>query len=136
ETGPTAFLLDADNAIRKAGSVGKPQAFVDVRIVDIEGHDVPQGSRGEVLFRGPGITPGYWNKAEETAEAFYPGGWLRSGDIGVQDDEGFYYIVDRAKDMYISGGENVYPAEVEAVLLELPQIRSCAVIGVEHERWG
>lgn len=136
ETGPTAFLLDAENAIRKAGSVGKPQAFVDVRIADSDGVDVPQGDRGELLFRGPGVTPGYWNKPEATAEAFYPGGWLRSGDIGLQDDEGFYYIVDRAKDMYISGGENVYPAEVEAVLLDLPEIRSCAVIGVPDDRWG
>lgn len=136
ETGPTAFLLDEENAIRKAGSIGKPQGFVDVRIVDSDGDDVPQGERGELTFRGPGITPGYWNKPEETEAAFYPGGWLRSGDIGLMDEEGFYYIVDRAKDMYISGGENVYPAEVEEVILEIPQVRSCAVIGVPDDRWG
>lgn len=136
ETGPTAFLLDADNAIRKAGSVGKPQLFVDVRIVDEVGRDVPTGERGELLFRGPGVTPGYWNDAERTEEAFYPGGWLRSGDIGVCDEEGFYYIVDRAKDMYISGGENVFPAEVETVILEVEGVRDAAVIGVEDERWG
>lgn len=136
ETGPTVFLLDEGNAIRKAGSVGKPQPFVDVRIVDSRGRDLPQGERGELLFRGPGITPGYWNKPDETKAAFYPGDWFRSGDIGVRDEDGFYYIVDRAKDMYISGGENVYPAEVEEVLLELPQVRSCAVIGVPDERWG
>lgn len=135
ETGPTVFLLDAENAITKAGSVGKPQPFVDVRIVDRAGLDVPAGQSGELLIRGPGVTPGYWRLPEATAEAFEDG-WLHSGDIARQDDDGFYYIVDRAKDMYISGGENVYPAEVEAVLAGYPGIAGCAVVGVPDERWG
>ncbi|HEU0041085.1 MAG TPA: AMP-binding protein, partial [Jiangellaceae bacterium] len=135
ETGPTVFLLDAENAITKAGSVGKPQPFVDVRIVDRAGLDVSAGQSGELLIRGPGVTPGYWRLPEATAEAFEDG-WLHSGDIARQDDDGFYYIVDRAKDMYISGGENVYPAEVEAVLAGYPGIAGCAVVGVPDERWG
>ncbi|GAB3020540.1 acid--CoA ligase [Nocardioides flavus (ex Wang et al. 2016)] len=135
ETGPTVFLLDEEHAISKAGSVGKPQPFVDVRLVDTEGRDVAPGESGELWFRGPGITPGYWRNDAAT-EAAFVGGWLRSGDVGRQDEDGFYYVVDRVKDMYISGGENVYPAEVEAVLLRLPGVRSAAVIGVPDERWG
>ena len=136
ETGPTVFLLDAGNAITKAGSVGKPQPFVDVRIVDSADKDVEPGDRGELLIRGPGVTPGYWRLPEATREAFDEDGWLRSGDIALQDDEGFFYIVDRAKDMYISGGENVYPAEVEAVINQFPGVIGCAVVGVPDERWG
>jgi fatty-acyl-CoA synthase len=136
ETGPTAFLLDEAHAITKAGSVGKPQPFVDVRIVDADGRDVAPGERGELLFRGPGVTPGYWRMPEETEAAFEDGGWLRSGDIARRDEDGFYYIGDRAKDMYISGGENVYPAEVEAVIVRLPGVRGVAVVGVRDERWG
>ena len=135
ETGPTAFLLDEANAIARAGSVGKPQPFVDVRIVDASGQDVARGERGELWFRGPGVTPGYWRMPEATEAAFVDG-WLRSGDIARQDEDGFYYIVDRAKDMYISGGENVYPAEVEAVILRLPGVRGVAVVGLPDERWG
>lgn len=136
ETGPTVFLLDAEHAISKAGSVGKPQPFVDVKIVDESGAAVRAGERGELLIRGPGVTPGYWRLPEVTREAFDADGWLRSGDIATQDDEGYFYIVDRAKDMYISGGENVYPAEVEAVLIQHPAVRGCAVVGVSDERWG
>lgn len=136
ETGPTVFLLDEANAIPKAGSIGKPQPFVDVRIVGEDGRDVPFGERGEMWFRGPGVTPGYWRKPEESERAFVEGGWLRSGDIAQQDEDGFYYIVDRAKDMYISGGENVYPAEVESVIRRIPGVRDCAVIGVPDEKWG
>jgi fatty-acyl-CoA synthase len=135
ETGPTVFLLDARHAITKAGSVGKPQPFVDVRIVGDDGCDVAAGQSGELLIRGPGVTPGYWRLPEATDAAF-DDGWLRSGDIARQDDDGYYYIVDRAKDMYISGGENVYPAEVEAVLAGYPGIHGCAVIGVPDDRWG
>lgn len=136
ETGPTVFLLDAEHAITKAGSVGKPQPFVDVRIVDPAGKTVVQGERGELLIRGPGVTPGYWRLPEVTRDAFDPDGWLYSGDIAMQDQAGYFYIVDRAKDMYISGGENVYPAEVEAVIGQFPGIAGCAVVGVPDERWG
>jgi fatty-acyl-CoA synthase len=130
------FLLDEANAIAKAGSVGKPQPFVDVRIVGRDGSDVEQGESGELLIRGPGVTPGYWRRPEATEAAFAGGGWLRSGDIARQDADGFFYVVDRAKDMFISGGENVYPAEVEAVIGRIPGVRGVAVIGVPDERWG
>ena len=94
-----------------------------------------QGEIGELLIKGPNITPGYWNKPEATAAAFTDG-WLHTGDAARMDDEGFVYIVDRWKDMYISGGENVYPAEVENVLFQLPQVADAAIIGVPNERWG
>ena len=94
-----------------------------------------QGAIGELLIKGPNITPGYWNKPEATAAAFTDG-WLHTGDAARLDDEGFVYIVDRWKDMYISGGENVYPAEVENVLFQLPQVADAAIIGVPNERWG
>ncbi|MGK2285535.1 acyl-CoA synthetase [Pedomonas sp. V897] len=136
ETGPTAFLMDPENAPRKVGSVGKPQLLCQVRIVDAQGRDVPRGERGEIWFRGPGVTPGYWGRPEETARAFAPGGWLRSGDIGWQDADGYYYVAGRIKDMFISGGENVYPAEVENVLVQHPAVLEAAVVGVPDERWG
>jgi len=135
ETGPTAFLLDEQHAIDKAGSVGKPQPFVDARIVDRAGRDVADGQSGELLLRGPGITPGYWRRPDAT-EAAFTDGWLHSGDVARRDADGFYYIVDRWKDMYISGGENVYPAEVERVMITLPGVADVAVIGVPDERWG
>jgi fatty-acyl-CoA synthase len=106
-----------------------------IRIVDDEGRDVAPGDIGELLIKGPNITPGYWNKAEATAKAFTDG-WLHTGDAARQDEEGFVYIVDRWKDMYISGGENVYPAEVENVLFQIPGVADAAIIGVPNERWG
>lgn len=136
ETGPTVFLMDPARAADKIGSVGKPQLLAEVRIADAEGTDVGPGQEGELLFRGPGITPGYFGNPAATAAAFTPDGWLRSGDVGHRDAEGYYYIVDRIKDMYISGGENVYPAEVERVLGALPGILDIAVFGVPDARWG
>jgi fatty-acyl-CoA synthase len=136
ETGPTCFLIDEKNAISKIGSVGKPQLYVQTRIVDANGVDVRRGEAGELMMRGPGITPGYWNMPEATKAAFTEDGWLRSGDIAREDEDGYYYIIDRAKDMYISGGENVYPAEVENVLYACPDIAEAAVIGVPDEKWG
>jgi fatty-acyl-CoA synthase len=136
ETGPTVFLMSPEEAAEKIGSVGKPQLLTEVRLVDLDGRDVPPGARGEVLFRGPNITPGYFNNPEATAAAIDSDGWLHSGDVGRRDEAGNYYIVDRIKDMYISGGENVYPAEVEAVLTNHPAVLEAAVIGVADERWG
>ena len=106
-----------------------------IRIVDDEGSDVMPGDIGELLIKGPNVTPGYWKKPEATAQAFTDG-WLHTGDAARQDDEGFVYIVDRWKDMYISGGENVYPAEVENVLFQIPAVADAAIIGVPNERWG
>ena len=135
ETSPAGTMLDAADAIRKVGSAGKAMMHTAIRIVDDEGRDVVQGGIGELLIKGPNITPGYWNKPEATAKAFSDG-WLHTGDAARMDDEGFVYIVDRWKDMYISGGENVYPAEVENVLFQLPQVADAAIIGVPNERWG
>ena len=116
--------------------MGKPQLLTEVRLVDVGGRDVADGECGEILFRGPNITPGYYNNPEATAAAISSEGWLRSGDIGRRDGDGYYFIVDRIKDMYISGGENVYPAEVEAVLTNHAAVLEAAVIGVADARWG
>ncbi|MFG2087985.1 MULTISPECIES: AMP-binding protein [unclassified Spirillospora] len=134
ETGPTVFLVDERNALSKAGTVGRPQAFVEVAL---DGGDRGAGAdEGELLIRGPGVTPGYWNQPELTRRSFTEDGWLRSGDVARRDADGDYTIVDRVKDMYISGGENVYPAEVEAVLYGHPAVSEAAVVGVPDERWG
>ena len=135
ETSPAGTMLDAADAIRKLGSAGKAMMHTAIRIVDDEGSDVAAGSIGELLIKGPNITPGYWNKPEATKSSFTDG-WLHTDDAARLDEEGFVYIVDRWKDMYISGGENVYPAEVENVLFQLPEVADAAVIGVPDERWG
>ncbi len=134
ETGPTVFIIDRENAVRKAGSVGKPVLHTDVRIVDREGRTLGPGEVGELLIRGGNVTTGYWNRPEATAEALRDG-WLHSGDAATYDEEGFYTVVDRWKDMFISGGENVYPAEVENVLYRHPAVAEVAVIGVPDPRW-
>jgi fatty-acyl-CoA synthase len=136
ETGPTVFLMRPEEAVHNIGSIGKPHILTEVRLVDLDGRDVPTGERGEILFRGPNITPGYFNNPGATAAAIDEDGWLHSGDVGRRDEAGNYFIVDRIKDMYISGGENVYPAEVEAVLTNHPAVLEAAVIGVTDERWG
>ncbi len=135
ETSPGGTLLDAADVMRKIGSAGKPLLHTQVKIIDDHGATLPWGEVGELLIRGPNITPGYWNKPEATADAFVDG-WLKTGDAARFDDEGFIYIVDRWKDMYISGGENVYPAEVENVLYQLEQVAEAAIIGVPDDRWG
>jgi len=133
ETGPTVFLMDAARAADKIGSVGRAQMLTELRLAGVEA-DAP--GEGEIELRGPGITPGYFRNPEATAETFAEGGWLRTGDVGRRDAEGYVYIVDRIKDMYISGGENVYPAEVERVLNDHPEILEAAVIGITDEKWG
>lgn len=135
ETSPSSVFLDPADAMRKIGSAGKPLLHTEVRIVDEVGNDVAAGAVGELWTRGPNITPGYWNRPDATADAFVDG-WLRTGDAARLDDEGYIYIVDRWKDMYISGGENVYPAEVENVIYQLPGIVEAAVVGVPDPRWG
>jgi fatty-acyl-CoA synthase len=129
----TCFLRGED-AIRKMGSVGRPALGVEARIVDESGEDVPAGEVGEIVYRGPTVMQGYHGKPEATAEAF-AGGWFHSGDLVREDEEGFIYVVDRLKDMLISGGENVYPAEVERALIEHPAVAEVAVVGVPHPRW-
>ena len=136
ETGPTVFIMDPAMVDRKIGSVGKPQVLARVRLVGADGRDVQQGVEGELWFAGPGVTPGYWGNPDATREAFADGAWLKSGDIGRQDADGYYYIAGRIKEMYISGGENVYPAEVENVLAAHPAILEAAVVAIADEKWG
>jgi len=135
ETSPGGIGLDAADARRKIGSAGKPLLHTQIKIVDDQGAELTQGEVGELYIRGPNITPGYWNNPDATAKTF-DGDWLKTGDAARFDDEGFVYIVDRWKDMYISGGENVYPAEVEDVLYRLPAVAEAAIIGLPDERWG
>ncbi|HEY5721016.1 MAG TPA: AMP-binding protein [Allosphingosinicella sp.] len=136
ETGPTAFLAGASERETPIGSVGKPQLLVSVRIVDETGEDVPDGEVGDLLFSGPAVTPGYWNNEEATRAAFTDDGWLRSGDLARRDPDGFYYVAGRRKEMFISGGENVYPAEVENVLAAHPAIIEAAVLPRHDDKWG
>jgi len=135
ETSPAVLTLDREDAARKAGSAGKPVLHTEVRIVRPDGTDVGVGELGELWVSGPNVTPGYWNKPDANASSFTDG-WLHTGDAARIDEEGFYYIVDRWKDMYISGGENVYPAEVENMLHQLTAIAEAAVIGIPSEQWG
>jgi fatty-acyl-CoA synthase len=135
EMSPITCVLNGADAIRKLGSVGKVIPTIAARVVDDDMNDVPPGEIGEIVYRGPTMMQGYWNKPEATAEAF-AGDWFHSGDLVRVDDEGFVYVVDRKKDMIISGGENIYCAEVENVLFEHPQIREAAVIGRADDRWG
>ncbi|CAJ1497538.1 AMP-binding protein [[Mycobacterium] burgundiense] len=135
EMSPNTTVLRGEDATRKIGSVGKALPLVDLRIVDTEMRDVPTGEVGEIVYRGPNAMLGYWNRPKETAEAF-AGGWFHSGDLVRRDEEGFIYVVDRLKDMIISGGENIYSAEIETVIAEDPRVEAVAVIGEPHARWG
>jgi fatty-acyl-CoA synthase len=135
ETCGVITSMEPWDAVRKAGSAGLPCLHFDVRLVRADGTDADIGEIGEIWVRGPSTTPGYWKREEATAAAFTDG-WLRTGDAATVDAEGYYTIVDRWKDMYISGGENVYPAEVEDVLYQLAAIAEVAIIGVPDERWG
>jgi fatty-acyl-CoA synthase len=135
ETSPAVLTLDREDAKRKAGSSGKPVLHTEVRIVRPDGSDAAIGELGELWVRGPNVTPGYWNSPDADHSSFTDG-WLHTGDATRVDEEGFYYIVDRWKDMYISGGENVYPAEVENVLHQLAAVAEAAVIGVPDQQWG
>jgi fatty-acyl-CoA synthase len=135
ETSPTILVIDAEQAMRKIGSAGLPVLHTEVRLVTVAGSDASPGEIGEIWTRGPNVTPGYWNRPEADASSFTDG-WLHTGDAARQDDDGFYYVVDRWKDMYISGGENVYPAEVENALYELAGVAEAAVIGIPNERVG
>jgi long-chain acyl-CoA synthetase len=134
ETSPVASS-GHPNQVRKPGSIGTPIEKVEMRIVDEEGKEVPQGDVGEIVIRGHNIMKGYWDKPDATAEAIRDG-WFHSGDMGREDEDGFFYVVDRKKDMIIRGGYNVYPREVEELLYEHPAIREAAVLAVPHPEWG
>ncbi|WOX07020.1 AMP-binding protein [Microbulbifer pacificus] len=128
--------LDLDIIAAKAGSVGVPTPRVQARIVGPTGIPLATGESGELQIRGPNMTVGYWGRDEDYREAVTEDGWFRSGDIARIDKDGYFYIVDRKKDMFISGGENVYPAEIEALLVRYPGIKEVAVIGIPDEKWG
>jgi O-succinylbenzoate-CoA ligase len=130
-----ACLISPEEAIAKAGSTGKAFFHTDVRVIDERGHDIPAGGVGEVLVRGAHVMQGYWNRPEATAETIRDG-WLHTGDLATVDAEGYVYIQDRKKDMIISGGENIYPAEIENVILSHPLVRDVAVIGQASAKWG
>jgi fatty-acyl-CoA synthase len=135
EVGPNLFSLHQDDAIRKIGSIGRPNFYLDLKLIDEQGQEVGPNEVGELCLRGPVVTPGYWRDPEATAKAI-PDGWFRTGDLLRRDDEGYLYVMDRIKNMYISGGENVYPAEIERFLLTFPGVAEVAVIGVPDARWG
>ncbi len=135
ECGPNLTSLHHDDAISQAGSIGRPNFFIQTRIVDPSGADCPQGTPGELLIRGPIVTPGYWNNEEATQKAIVDG-WMHTGDRVVEQPGGYLYVVDRIKNMFISGGENVYPAEIERVLQGHPQVSEVVVIGVPDPKWG
>ena len=135
ESGPGATILTSVDAERKMGTAGVPHTFTDVRIVDETSQPVAPGERGEIQIHGPNVMKEYWGRPDSTSDVS-DDGWLRTGDIGVSDTDGFVTIVDRLKDMIISGGENTYPAEIEAALLDLPGIEACAVFGVPDDKWG
>ncbi|MCW7986930.1 AMP-dependent synthetase [Streptomyces platensis subsp. clarensis] len=136
EASPGILFLDKEQTSAKAGSAGVPHFFTDTRVVLPDGLDAGPGQRGEMLVQGPHVMTGYWNRPEETEAVFADGGWLRTGDVARTDTDGYAYIVDRAKDMFVSGGENVYPAEVEEAVLSHPAVAECAVIGVPDQTWG
>ena len=135
ELSPITCVLRGEDSLRKLGSVGRPIPTIQYRVVDESMKDVAPGEVGEIVYRGPTLMKGYWRKPAETAEAF-EGGWFHSGDLVRQDEEGFVWVVDRKKDMIISGGENVYCAEVENVLAAHPKILEAAIYGRADERWG
>ncbi|HEY7608112.1 MAG TPA: AMP-binding protein [Alphaproteobacteria bacterium] len=136
ETGPTAIASSIADGKRKSSSAGKPVPYMEARLVDDAGRDVPTGARGEIWLRGPALLKEYWRNPEATRESFDAEGWFKTGDVAHCDAEGFYYVDDRKKDMIISGGENVYPAELENVLADCADIAEFAVIGRADQRWG
>lgn len=137
EVGPGCFALDPWDAERKIGSIGTPNFFIDAKVVDPEtGRECGVNEIGELLFKGPTVTIGYWNRPELNEKLLDKDGWFRTGDLVRVDEEGYYYVVDRTKDMFISGGENVYPREIEQILEEHPQIGQAQVIGIPHQKWG
>lgn len=136
EFGPGLFALAPEDAIRKAGSIGRPNYFVDVQVVDENNNPLGANEVGELVIKGPSRCSGYFNNPEATAAVIDEDGWFHTGDLMYFDDDYCFYVVDRKKDMFISGGENIYPTEIENVLYRFPGVHMCAVVGLPHERWG
>ena len=135
EAGPNCFSLPAEDAIRKQGSIGFPNFFIDARLVNDRGEDAGAGEVGELWMKGPHVFAGYWGNDEETEEALRDD-WIATGDLMTRDEDGYYFVVGRTKEMYISGGENVYPVQVERVLQSHVGVALAAVVAVPHEKWG
>jgi fatty-acyl-CoA synthase len=136
EFGPGLFSMGPEYAVSKAGSIGRPNYHVEARLVDDDGHEVPPGGVGELVLKGPSMCSGYFNDEKATAEAIDAKGWFHTGDLARRDEDGFFTIAGRKKDMFISGGENVYPLELETALYEHPAVAQCAVVGVPDAKWG
>lgn len=136
EYGPGLFALPPEDAIRKAGSIGRPNFFVDVRVVDENNQPLGPNQPGELVLKGPSGSSGYWNNPSASAEVIDDQGWFHTGDIVEYDEEWYFFVRERKKDMFISGGENVYPVEIENVLYRHPAVHMCAVIGLPDEKWG
>lgn len=135
EFGPNVFSLNEEDAIRKIGSIGFPNFYIEAKVVDNQGHELKDDEIGELVLKGPMCMSGYWQNSKATSETIKDG-WLHTGDLVRRDKEGYFYVVGRKKDMFISGGENVYPPELEQVIRTLPGVREVAVIGVPDEKWG
>jgi fatty-acyl-CoA synthase len=135
ETSPGALLLDAEHALAKAGSAGVPHFFTDVRVVGPDGAQAGPGERGEIIVAGPNVMPGYWGQPDASA-AVLADGWLHSGDVGTADEDGYVSVVDRIKDVIISGGENISSLEVEDILYRHPAVLAAAVVAMPDEKWG
>ena len=135
ETSPVASFNHPDRE-RKPGSIGTPIEGVEMKVVDDDGKEVAQGEPGEIVIRGHNVMKGYWNRPEATAEAIDPDGWFQTGDMATVDEDGYFFIVDRKKDLIIRGGYNVYPREIEEVIYEHPAVREAAVVGVPHDDLG
>jgi len=136
EFGPGIFALAPEDAIRKAGSIGRPNFFVDARVVDGDNNPLGPNEVGELVLKGPSFSSGYFNMPGAMDDVVDDDNWFHTGDMAKYDEEWYFYIVDRKKDMYISGGENVYPAEIEHALYEHPAVHQCAVIGIPDAKWG
>ena len=136
EVGVNCFTMTDEEAYTKAGSVGRPMMFTEAKVVSESGQELPAGEVGELCFRGPHVSSGYWNNRQATAEVYDSQGWFHTGDMALRDDDGFFFIAGRSKDMFISGGVNVYPAEIENQLLQHPDLRDAAVVGAADETWG
>lgn len=135
EVGPNVTSLDQKDATRKKGSIGTINFYYQAKLVNDKTHEAAAGESGELWLKAPTVTPGYWKNPDATAEALHDG-WFRTGDVVKKDSEGYYYVIDRIKNMYISGGENVYPAEVEHMIRQHPAVSQVAIIGVPDEKWG
>ncbi len=136
EVGVNCFSMTSHEAIARSGTIGQPMMFTDAKVIDQQGQQVPCGEVGELALRGPHVSNGYWNNSQATAKSFDSQGYFHTGDLATRDEDGLYTIVGRRTDMYITGGVNVYPPEIEAELLLHDSVSDVAVVGVPDPRWG